>query len=60
MKDRQEVYSSLQDTLEKAGKRNNIIIMGDFNANIGLERAKDEEKVRGLYGIGHRNQRLKK
>lgn len=36
-----------------------LIVIGDLNVIIGLERTKDEEEVRSPYGIGQRNERRK-
>ena len=52
-----EFYQNLQETIDKVGKRDILIIMGDFNAKVGKETAEEEEKIKGPFGIGQRNER---
>ena len=49
-------YIKIQDTLEKSHKQDIKIIMGDFNAKVGVERTEDERKTKGPFSIGHRNE----
>ena len=39
-----EFYTQLQDTLDKASKRDIVMLMGDFNAKIGAGYRHEEEK----------------
>uniref|UniRef100_A0A0B7BTK3 Endonuclease/exonuclease/phosphatase domain-containing protein n=1 Tax=Arion vulgaris TaxID=1028688 RepID=A0A0B7BTK3_9EUPU len=34
-----------------------LIVMGDFNAKVGKETAEEEEKIKGPFSIGQRNER---
>ena len=53
-----EFYAQLQDTLDKASKRDVVMIIGDFNAKIGAGYQHEEEKVAiGKHGLGVRNKR---
>ena len=52
-----EVYEGVQDILANNKGRYNTVIMGDFNAVVGLGR---RSKCVGAYGLGKRNKRGQK
>lgn len=53
----EDFYNNLQETIEKVKKSDILIIMGDFNAKVGKETAKEEKYIKGPYSIGQRNER---
>jgi len=48
-----EFYESLQETLINIPKRDMVLVMGDFNANVG---AGEGDQYIGRYGLGSRNE----
>lgn len=51
----EEVYEEIEELLDSC-KTHYTMVMGDFNATIGLRRD-GESHVLGKYGVGHRNER---
>ncbi len=50
----EEVYEELEEVLSSVKGKENLIIMGDWNARVGAEK---EEGICGEYGLGERNER---
>jgi exonuclease III len=51
------LYEQIEDLLKRQRGRDNVIVMGDWNANVG--EGKDEKEV-GTFGLGKRNDRGEK
>ena len=54
MEEKEQFYNTLQDVIENNKYRQNIIMMGDWNGHVGVNR-EGYEGVLGAYGIGDRN-----
>src|SRR6516225_7306849 len=50
----EDMYNKLEDLLEKQKGRDNVVILGDWNAVVGEEK---EDKEVGKFGLGKRNAR---
>jgi len=50
----EQLYEQIEEIIGKQKGRENVIVMGDFNAIVGEE---SEGKVIGKYGLGKRNDR---
>ncbi|CAM4847414.1 unnamed protein product, partial [Rotaria magnacalcarata] len=53
---RDEFYKALQSTIDNTNKGDIILIMGDFNARIGVEQASSAQSVVGKHAIDKQNQ----
>jgi len=53
----EKVYEQLEELLDKQKGRDNVLILGDWNAVVGEGR---EGKVLGKFGLGYRNERGEK
>ena len=51
-----EFYDKLQQEVSRAPRKDSLIVIGDFNAKVGIQSEEDRE-VMGIYGIGERNER---
>ena len=50
-------YDELQIEINRLPRKNNIVILGDFNASVGEDTYSDWPEVVGKYGFGQHNQR---
>jgi len=50
-------YESLQDEINKLPRREDIVLLGDFNASVGNDTYRNWPDVVGKYGFGKHNQR---
>jgi endonuclease/exonuclease/phosphatase family metal-dependent hydrolase len=51
-----EFYKALQSSIDKTNKGDIILIMGDFNARVGLEQASSAQSVVGKHTVDKQNQ----
>ena len=53
---KQKFYADLQDTIDKVPANDNLILLGDFNARVGVLDHNDLwSSVLGRYGLSERN-----
>jgi len=53
----EEFFDTLQEEMNKLPPREEIVLLGDFNASVGNDMYENWSEVVGKYGIGTHNQR---